>query len=503
MDNNSKYSNYFAEKLRKQRRLKFGAVAVLLTAAVIAVVVVVNAIFSALATRFSWYIDMTQQQFYDVSQTTLDLLEDYRHTESFEIKIIFCSYEPEIKKSYYGNMVHQMAKQFESEFEFVSVEYIDLVNHPDAADKYLFTSVSEPNADSVIITNGTQSRLLSLQTFFPVDDSGNIAAFSGEYRFAVSILQLAGNSPIAYFVTGHGEDIKGTTMAALFEDAGFEVREIDLSKETPDEDAKVMVINNPKYDYMGDSDSVNEIKKIDRFLNGFGGLMVFLDAESKEMPELETFLAEWGIAFEKQTVRDYENSLSVDGKELVAEYTTTGTGASLTAPLRELENPPKVIVKNAKPIKLLYDADTVGSSDRSTSVILQTSSDKTAEAIALVDGETVATKGIYNLMTVTVDKRYIENEAHRSFVLAAGTSSFADDKYIGSASYGNRDIIFTVMKNFIQKTVPLGLDYDYFETDDLLITKGDANRWSVVCVIAFPILVCGVGIFVYTRRRYL
>ncbi len=496
-------NNLYNDNVKKHRRLKFGAFAVGLTAVVIALVVVVNAVFTALATKFGWYADMTREKIYGITQETLDLLDDYRSTTEFDIKIVFCAYEDQLRGNYYSNLVHNLAKEYEEEFDFVSVEYVDIINHPDAVDKYLATSVSKPATDSVIITNGTQSKVLSLQSFYTTDSTtGSVVAFDGEYRLTVSILQLAGDNPIAYFVTGHGEEVDGTVMWTLFEEAGFDVRKIDLSKETPDDAAKVMVVNGPDYDFMGEGAGVNEIAKIDAFLDNLGGLMVFLDADCPALPELDAFLAEWGIAFEQKKIHDYENALSVDGAELIAEGVTDGIGSSFTNAIRKLENPPKIIVNDAKPITLLYENTMIGYRGRMTGAVLTTSSNRTAGATSLVGGESESGKK-YNLMTISVESQTIDNETHSSYVLAAGTTSFADDKYIGSAAYANRDIIFNAMRSFGKKTVPLDLECKFFESTKLSISKGEANRATVLCTLLLPAVAAGVGIYVYVRRRYL
>ncbi|MBE6637209.1 MAG: hypothetical protein E7618_05340 [Ruminococcaceae bacterium] len=496
-------SPLYNTNINKHRRLKYGALAVALTAAVVALIVIVNAVFTALASKFLWFADMSREKLYTISQESIDLLDDYRETNEFHISIVFCSLEDQVKENYYSNLVLNLAKQYAEEFDFVSVEYVDIINHPEQVDKYLSTSLSRPKTTSVIITDGSESRIFTIDSFYTFDsETGDLFAFNGEYKITAAILQMCGDDPLAYFVTGHGEDIDGSVMWTLFEDAGFRVQKIDLSKETPDSTAMVMVINNPKYDYLGADDSVNEIGKIEYFLAEQGALMVFMDAGSGAMPELDEFLALWGISFEEMLIRDYDNSLSVDGTELVAEYTTEGTGASLTSTIRELQSIPKTIVNQAKPITLLYEEKTFGSSLRSTSVVLQTSSDKTASATPIdQDGE--AQNGIFNLMTVTVNNRYIDNEAHRSYVLAAGTSSFAEDKYIGSRSYGNRDIIFNAMKNFGKETVPLDLDFKVFVDQGLDVTKGEANRLTLLCTVFLPVVVAAIGIVVYTRRRYL
>ena len=497
-------SNIQNSKIESRRRLKYGALAVTLTCVVVALVVVVNAIFSALANKFLWYVDMTDAQVFSVTDATRDLLNDYRGKDNSHIDIVFCQTADELDSNYTTRLVHNLALQYDDEFDFVHVKYIDIINHPEAVSKYLSTSVSTVKTTSVILSDGAQARQYTINSFYTFDsDTGNVFAFNGEYKLTAGILQLIGDSPIAYFTTGHGETVENSTMKTLFEEAGYDVRTIDLSKETPDDGAKVMVINNPKYDFLGADDSANEIKKVDSFVDNLGGLMVFMGSDSGETPNLDEFLTEWGVRFEKQQVRDYSNSLSVDGTELVATYTTEGTGASLTSTLRELETAPMAIVKNARPITLTYDNDVIGSSSRLTSAVLTTSTDKTAVATSLDGSKQTVENKVLNLMTISVDSRYIDNEPHYSYVLAAGTSSFADDKYIGSKSYANRDIIYNIMKNFGKKTVPLDIDFKVFTDTDLNCTTAEANRYTLLYTVIPAAIAAAAGIYVYYRRRYL
>ena len=74
-------NNIYADKIKKHRRLRFGALAVSLTVAVVALVIVVNAVFSALAQKFMLYADMTKEKIYGITEQSKDLLDDYRGTK--------------------------------------------------------------------------------------------------------------------------------------------------------------------------------------------------------------------------------------------------------------------------------------------------------------------------------------------------------------------------------------------------------------------------------------
>jgi len=485
----------------KNPKFKFGAVATALTISFVALVVVINVIFSALATNYMWYADMTKEMMYNISEASKMLLDPYRGQENFKIRIIFCMDPDKLEEAIEPKLVHNMAKQFEREFDFVTIDYIDVVKHPALADPYKPTAETTVKTTDVIIENGSDYRKFSLEAFYTFSqDTGKVFALNAEFKITSAILQMVGDRPIAYFTTGHGETVESTVIYQMFQDAGFDVRQIDLSKEDMDRSAKVVVINNPRTDFLGFKDTVNEIAKIDALLDNYGNLMVFVDATARELPELEEFLAEWGVAFNRSLIRDYSNSLSVDGTEVVAEYTREGLGSSLTKTLWSLETPPKAIVKYARPITLLYEQK----DSRDTSVVLQTSSEKTATAtdFGAPAGDT-GVPGVYNLMTISRETRIVDNIPIYNYVMVAGTNSFTDDKYIGSPSYGNGEIIYAAMKAFGKETVPISIDFKPFDETKLDITTEQANTWSGLVTLFLPICTLTAGTIVYLRRRHL
>ncbi len=498
--------------IQKKRRLKYGTFAVALTAAVIALVVVINAIFTALCVKNGWFIDMTERDLYTPDPNALELLEQYRGSEEFNVKFIFCMPEDKLIKNELCNMVNNIVKRYDEEYDFISVEYVDINRNPQILDKYLNTTSASAKQTSVIVTNGENSIVYSIDSFFVSSDgsSNTIYAINADQKIVSAVMRLSGDNPVAYFVTNHGEEVNGTALRELFIDAGYEVKDIDLSKEELDPAAKVVVINNPKTDFWGNEQegtvNVNEIKKLDALLDGSAALMVFLDNERNPLPVLEDFLADWGIKFERQSVIDDSSSApATDGKVIYAKYAASTVGSSITSSLTEMSNPPKPVITNCRPITLLYD-DTIGKyfsnngATRYASSVLVTSS--SAKASPLDEGGRSG-KGIMNVLTVTVQDRMKDNVRQQSFVLAGGTNAFADSQYINGSSYANKDILYNAMKVFSKKQVPVGVTAKVFSDDTLTITAEEANRWTAICTVLLPAIAAGVGIFVYARRRYL
>ena len=160
--------NDYTKNLQRRRRLKYGSFAVALTAAVIALVVIINIVFSALSEKNLWYTDMTERDLYRPDSAAVTLLEEYRSAdEDFKISFIFCTPEDKLASNQLVDMVHRLIKRYQKLFDFISIEYVDIVQNPQVLDKYMFTSVSTNIKEtSIIVANGNNSILYTADSFF-------------------------------------------------------------------------------------------------------------------------------------------------------------------------------------------------------------------------------------------------------------------------------------------------------------------------------------------------
>ena len=63
-------------KAENSRKLRYGGVTAVLTALIIAAVIVFNVIFTALGRKFLWYADLTPELFFTLSENCVDLIEN-------------------------------------------------------------------------------------------------------------------------------------------------------------------------------------------------------------------------------------------------------------------------------------------------------------------------------------------------------------------------------------------------------------------------------------------
>ena len=387
---------------KNNRKLRYGGVTAALTALIIAGVIIVNVIFSALAGKFLWFTDLTPELLFTLSDECIELIRDgdpdYPDTlspiekldeiraekraadpnfkdEDLMIEIIFCD-DPDIWKyaSDLQRYVYDTALQLQAEFpDHIRVKNINIVWNPTAVSQYGAVDTS-----TVIVECGTEFRVRSLSSFYLTDSSEEYPwAYNGEKTFASLILAVTrAESPIACLTTNHGETVSANMpLVQTLIMSGYKIHFLDLSKDEIPEDCRLMVVFNPQEDFMvrDGINKVDEIERLEKFLDGTNALMVFMaptmrnaKGEIQANPPLENFesyLEEWGIQYDRYEnkedgktypymIKDPSRSLNYDGGYafFADYYTAGGLGTSMTSTLHSAAVAPKIVFSNAMSI---------------------------------------------------------------------------------------------------------------------------------------------------------
>ena len=239
------------------KRVKYGTLNIIFITMVVAIIIMLNSIFTVLSETFGWYVDMTEEQIYTVSDELIALMENEIVSENAQIDIIFCCDKDQAEKHYAdissGNVlayVHSTATQIADRLDNVSVLYIDPVKDYEFIKKFNKVSSQMETTDSTVIVArrdangdyGTMYRTYHVTSFYTfaseVDGSRTIYGYNGERTFASAIISLTNDvAPSVYFVTGHGEKIPYSRadgsyyipqIARTYMDCGFRVKYLFL-----------------------------------------------------------------------------------------------------------------------------------------------------------------------------------------------------------------------------------------------------------------------------------
>ena len=493
------------------KTLRYGSTAMAFTIAFVALIIVINIIFTAFAQRYMWYIDMTREQMFTLSDEVVNALSGVKD----DVVITFCMDKDKVDENSALFYVHNTAKLLADRFDNITIDYRNALTDYDYLQRFSTASTDLVYTTSVIISSGTEYRKYNSPAFF-IADSNDTApwAYQGENTFASAILAVtADEMPIAYFTVGHGEythddDEAATAFVTIIADAGYDVRTIDLSREDIDPAARLLIINDPKYDFAGyenESAGKSEIEKIDEFLDGFGSMMVFVSPENVgKLDNLSEFIEEWGISFNPGvTVCDTQNSVSTDGFSVVGQYNTDENelGSTIYRRITEMSSQPKAIFREATPITHIWDDDMHSMQDYGDRVVSDVFS-ASEDARLYSGGVPLDTKGPFSLMTITQEHKIIDNEDFTSYVLVSGTPDFVSAQYLISSVYSNRDVLHSCLIALGKENVPAGIQFKVFSDYSLDITTAQAASWTRALIIILPVCTAAAAIFVCVRRKY-
>lgn len=470
---------------KKHIRIRKDLLRTLLSALLILTLLFANLAFTALAQQNNLFIDATTEGRFSLRPRMVEILQSAEMQA--DVDIIFCAPDDRLRENYNASLVYIMALELEKQVPNIHVSTVDAVRHPEAVASYRRTSATTIKWNDVIVTSGTEYRVYAMDSFFTVssNDETEVLGFNGEQKMCEAILSLtAKDLPLACFTVGHGEvlptqgDEESGYLFDCIRDAGFRVTAIDLETEDIPSECAVLILNGPTSDYasgrLEDMQYNSPITKIDRFLDRYGTVFYFRDAAAGTLPNLEEFLAEWGIGF---TVKDsagtlFENTilsdsaaaLSGDPSRICGVYGT----ASLYADITALSSPPKTVFEQASPLRILWQDDysSANSAGRKVTTLFST----TATAQALDREYSTVKTGTFPLMTMTSETR-IENSAHYTANLfVCATDLYHAAAYMGDNVYANREVLQSALRGSARTTVSVADELEFKYYDSLAFT---------------------------------
>ncbi len=572
------------------RKLRYGAGSLGITAGVLAAVLLLNILVTALCSGNLWFTDLTAESNYRVVEggvnvtkytttyklmdetktllnTTFGLSEDQKEGNGSRVEILFCADPDILIRNDTMRPIYYTAQLLEKKYpDHITVKTVNVWDNPSAVDDFRTTSFSGIYPSNVILSSGTEFRVYSAKAFYTYDtDATEPWAYNAEKAFVRGIMAVTmAESPICCLTTNHGEPFateegraEYSAFLNILKSAGYEVRYLDLATEEIPENCRLILTFDPKSDFSTSIGGVknSEIEKLDKFLGKAYSYMIFADADTPVLKNLEEFLEEWGISFNRHAdgegsynylVNDGKTALDGHGQTFAGTYVPDAMGGSLTKDIRELGGSPKVVFSNAIAIsysqafeKTLAWKDSEEKTDtyyygsyysngvsRGIYDIFRASD--TAYSFALGadglltengDAVKIDTLGNYSLMTLTMQSRTIgEGKGYTtvndaSYVCAVGSVDFASNKVLlsdgagdaFSTTYGNTDVLLSVLRQIQREVLPVGIQFKTLHETEMDAATLETFNTTVQTVILtlIPLVLCTVsGLVILIKRRF-
>ena len=547
------------------RKMRYGSASAGITAAVLCGVLLLNILATALCSQFLWHIDLTPEPLYTLEDETSFLLEQTLSAvdakrdpkDPVQVDIIFCADPDQLCGNERTRAVYYTALELQKAFPAnINVSTCDVWNNPSAVDAYRTNAYTSIYPSHVIVASGSEFRVYNNDAFYSFysDDLKKPFAYSGEKTFVKGILAVTrAEAPICALTVNHGEPFateegraEYSEFLRVIEGAGYDIVYLDLEKDAIPENCRLIITFDPQTDFASDffGAEVSEVARLDAYLEQSYSYMIFADADTPKLTNLEEYLEEWGIVFDRYNkgnayeVIDTSASLAPDGKVIIGQYETEGGGGSITQEMRAHTAPPKIIFGNALSISLsptytqtyvLADEEkgtgafTYGTYMKNmvtrnlydvfrTSNLAYANAKENGAPVIDAQGEPVRkTDSPFKLMTMSEQVRMISegvgytNATNNSYVCAVGSVEFASNSSLTSNAYGNADALLSTLRSIGKEVVPVGLEFKDLRQIEIT-EKYNARETAVlqtVLLTALPaVLTVCVGGVVLIKRKY-
>ncbi len=511
------------QQIKTRRKLKYGTLSAGFVVIVVILCIAVNLLASGLSAKWDMRVDITDNaaRFYTVSGATKDILGDYFKDEpNWKITIRFLA--PEEKVS--DEMVLELARSYVSTFDgHVDLVFNDIQADPAFAEQYTTLTQTALTANHVIVEGRYHVRAISFNAFYYFDtESGEKVSFTGEKTYTAAILRAGlKESPKAVFTVGHGETLDGLDLSRLvgerseaieeashlvpfidsLYDMGFEVQAVDLNKGEIPEMTRLLIVCDPKYDFMGfdaeNPEADSEIDAVRKYMNGFGtSLLVAVNSSTPELPNLMEYMEqEYGLSYVPfASVTDNDRSVKGSGGKMllgsVPEALAYSVDERILSPFNGGE---RFVFNNA--VRLTVDKSNRVQGEG----VLMNSSPS-----AVCGGET----GVYPIFAFNSNAAAIdnpeggstENFRYKTAYLLGSTDFLSANGLV--SQYANRALTesFLRIANTVQEYA--AISDVLFVSEALDITTGQARLWTVVVTFVVPLAVFTVAAVVWARRRH-
>lgn len=482
----------------KDRRFKHGSLATVMTVGLVAVVVLVNVIFSMLAARFPMDVDLTSNKIFEVSDQTIDYLKGL--DKKVTVTVLAKEEDFSGTNTYY-NQANEVIQKYAKYTSNITIEYLDLYANPDFVQKYPKDTLYQ---GYIIVACGDRHQVLTPYNLFNTktdSSSGStyITSSKAEQALTSAVMNVTNaNPPTAVVLTGYGvTDVSAYTDT--LKTNGYIIEETDLLTGEINQDADLLILAAPMTDLSEES-----LKKLDTYLDNNGdfgkNLLYFASVSQPVLPNLEEFLKEWGILVGNGYLVESDSSKIYyrDPTYTIQQY----GDEAFTKTLNSTEYP--VLMYASRPLSSAFGENGT-SSNRSTSVLLSTY-DTAAVVPFDVQNDTEwtladAEKGSFATAMVGQRMRYEQTTPLTSRVIAVGSVESVASAFLSFTAVNNGDYIVNLANTVCGNNNGISIVSKTVGAKNLGITEKQSNVIGGFFEFVVPILVLIAGAVIWLRRR--
>jgi ABC-2 type transport system permease protein len=467
----------------KSKKFKYGGYATLMTAIVIAAVIVVNLVAGLIPLR----LDLTRNKLYTLSEQTYDVLNNLDE----DVTIYFVG-EPGTTTPAIEEIVRRYVDNSGGR---IRTDRIDPVRDPLTAQKYTKDGGSL-GTGSLVVESGEVFRIIGqydMYNFSQTSQNFELESLAVEQRLTSAILYVSGaEMSVAYQLEGHGEATLDYNTRKQMELENYELKSLNLLglDEVP-EDANIIIVNSPKRDL-----TKEEEEALRAYLENQGRAIFMMDLLIEDLPNFQALFSTYGIQLSNAMIIEGEPGSYIGNNPL---YLLPKFGShDITRPIDSDKLP--LFIPGGQAIDTL---DTVRNTIKFYPLL--TTSDKAyarpadSQEMSYEKQDTDLT-GPFNLAVAIEDNVYnlAANETYLTRLVVIGNSTFMNTGFEGSAN------LFMNSLNWVyERDESITIRPKSLKIQPIRITRTQLQIYGALALIVIPLACLASGLAVWLRRRHL
>lgn len=478
----------------QSKRVRYGGISAAVTALFLAVIVLLNIVASALTDRYPLTADLTKDKIYQISDQSADFLEQLKKPVTMTV---FMN-EQQADTDQYLLQFKRVISQYEQHNKNLTVKFIDLLSNPAYASNYADLN---PNYYDIIVESGDQVQKVNINDLFnfesnPYTGESIITSSKADQTLTSAIMGVTSDSSVKIvLLTGHGEAVPEAFRALLTQN-NFDVVEQNLATEEIDPQADLAVM-------VGTSRDPDEkvLEKLDAFLeNGqkYGKTLFYAPAATAfELPNLDAFLAEWGIEVKSGIMleSDANNMFYATPSLCTVEYTADDYRGNLP------ENN-RFVSYVGRELNRLFDMQ---------------DGYETTELLSYYDSAIVMPQDADENWQPTEDdlraapamirstyKKDVDGKPAASNVLTVASAASLEELFMTNKSVANADYLISAFNALTNREDVVTIAPKDLSGDQLGLTNMvQAYLLGGIFILLLPLVILIIGVAVWVHRRHL
>ncbi|MCL2003437.1 MAG: GldG family protein [Oscillospiraceae bacterium] len=488
-----------------RKKLKYGGISLLFTALFLTIAILLNIFAAMLTERFFLKADLTDTGIYSIHDNAAEFLRGIEET----VDVVVLS-EEEVWLTRSPLVVEILSNYAATSGGRLRVQYVnpDLnsFNGPRYGNslaelKAAHDELQDMTRNDIILLSSRRAARVPFADLFSWNHEGREVLRADQELVSALSYVLNDGLASAVFLEGHRES-GAALLTEIFERGGYAVSSVNLVFEDIPADADVLISVAPLTDFLDE-----ELVKLEHYLSTGGNAMIFYEFSLPPMPNLDRFLAEWGIGIEDKIVFDEAHRIAGQPFLLGAQVRAgilpfTEDAETATSGF------PGVGVPFARPLRAVW-----GEGTRNTFTVfplIQTFSaasyakDLSQGGITTPERESDDDSGPFVLAYNT---RYHAYDVDRNLVfsnlIVAGAEMISDSFLL---NYGDYFYNNAFLRNLANDLNPFGesvfIPSKTAPSSQMPVSSGAARFVLILMVVLLPLAIMAAGIWVWRKRRH-